>query len=203
VIKIDTVLILQQYLPNFLPLATYIHQEVLSFFNQFIPIKEFTFNISNLFVVVFTISYILFFKIWEAKGNARYQKYIIKCRMKEQPDALEDLALFSFREAHAIMINLKSGKSYIGIVIEIDADTGIQKNGFFQMMVFASGFRNRDTMNFTITNEYEAIWQDMYSNARPEELKTLENILSNSMIFNIQEIVSATVWLEEVYQQQS
>ena len=107
-------------------------------------------------------------------------------------DLIELLIAESIEEQKPVEISLRSGKSYIGFALE----SGVARHGEPDVSIIpmASGYRDRDTQELEITTHYATVIQE--SLKQPSGISDLDF----RVVIPITEIVSARVFLPEVYE---
>ncbi len=110
---------------------------------------------------------------------------------REVGDLIELLIAESIEDQKTVEISLKSGKSYIGLALE----SGIGQYGEtdISLIPVASGYRDRNTRELTITTNYAPVIQKAREQSSDIAFKDFQ------IVIPISEITSARVFLPEVY----
>ena len=110
---------------------------------------------------------------------------------REVGDLIELLIAESIEDQKLVEISLRSGKSYIGLAIE----SGIGQYGETDVSLIpvASGYRDRDTQELRITTNYAPVIQQALRQSSTIAVEDFQ------IVIPISEIVSARVFLPEVY----
>lgn len=152
----------------------------------------------SFFISTGTIS---FFKIWAKINPNSFKSFKDACKTRAldscgDNDSLEELFRHSVRYFIPVMINLKSRKVYIGWVTK---DEGFFPSERKSVSVFliASGYRDADSLSFKLEHNYEAKIKSLIERqgASPE----IEEALDRGHIINVNDIVSATIWVRQIY----
>ncbi len=115
---------------------------------------------------------------------------------RESGDLIELLISESIEEQKVVEISLRSGKSYIGFALE----SGITRQGEsdIALIPIASGYRNKDTQELEITNDYARVILESLDDPSPSPSLVYKDF---QIVIPMSEIVSARIFHFEVYQQ--
>ena len=115
---------------------------------------------------------------------------------RESGDLIELLISESIEEQKVVEISLRSGKSYIGFALE----SGITRQGEsdIALIPIASGYRNKDTQELEITNDYARVILESLDDPSPGPSLVYKDF---QIVIPMSEIVSARIFYFEVYQQ--
>lgn len=115
---------------------------------------------------------------------------------RESGDLIELLISESIEEQKVVEISLRSGKSYIGFALE----SGITRQGEsdIALIPIASGYRNKDTQELEITNDYARVILESLDDPSPSPSLVYKDF---QIVIPMSEIVSARIFYFEVYQQ--
>lgn len=130
-------------------------------------------------------------------GNQFYSQEKAARRMaRESGDLIELLISESIEEQKVVEISLRSGKSYIGFALE----SGITRQGEsdIALIPIASGYRNKDTQELEITNDYARVILESLDDPSPSPSLVYKDF---QIVIPMSEIVSARIFYFEVYQQ--
>jgi hypothetical protein len=104
---------------------------------------------------------------------------------------LEKLLYRSLIEKKRVMVSLKSGKVYIGRVLEMITP---ESNKDFLLLPVKSGYRD-DKQRLTITTSYDEAYKDIQDN----EPEFIEIISDFGIVIPIPDVLSATLYREDVH----
>ena len=115
---------------------------------------------------------------------------------RESGDLIELLISESIQEQKVVEISLRSGKSYIGFALE----SGITRQGEsdIALIPIANGYRNKDTQELEITNDYARVILESLDDPSPGPSLVYKDF---QIVIPMSEIVSARIFYFEVYQQ--
>lgn len=155
-----------------------------------------SYSLTTTLIVLVVLGYFYFWK----KLTPTYHSFETNCRLNAKPNPLENLVLHSFKNFTPLMINLKNRKVYIGLVADITAATNLDELCFFTILPIASGVRDPENLSFSLQHSYD--WPELSSKLEysKEEEQDLKKALKVSMVINVDEVVSATVWLPSIYE---
>lgn len=110
----------------------------------------------------------------------------------EHGDGIELLIAESFRNHQFVEITLRTGKVYVGLPLE--PAIAIQGEADVSLLPFASGYRNKDTQELTLTSYYGTVLQDALNEGEIQKADDLRVVVALS------EIVSARPFIPEVFE---
>jgi hypothetical protein len=103
---------------------------------------------------------------------------------------LERLLYLALKYEKRVMITLKSGKVYIGrVTISVTPE-----DKYFSLLPIKSGYRDGSTQRLEITTHYDEAYQQIQDN----EENYIDIISDFGVVIPISEIVSASLYREEV-----
>ena len=142
---------------------------------------------------------------------------------------LEELFITAKNDGWPLLITLKTGKSYVCYVRQLYSFFPHQKENFIRCLVVASGYRTQDEMALKLVNRYDFMpeisnsFAQYMNELKQEEGRTslkpgekirlqagrkkleiehelLSSVYDEGFVINLDEITSATVWSEDIYQ---
>ena len=132
--------------------------------------------------------------------EGRKQKFI-DAMMK---DDFERILYESMEKLHPVAISLESRKVYVGLVYD-GIEPGSGNSSYLTIIPFLSGYRDKDTLSFTIQTKYDRVLDlftkddDVLKGKDNVEAEGMEQISHYSMAFPRNKIISIHLYNDHLY----